>query len=799
MRLRLLGLFWLVALPFGIFGQNRVGEWHHLTSALSIRQLVVDGEDVYCATTGGVLIYNYRTQTYQRFGMNEGLIYPDIKSIAIIGDWLWLGGALPKGIIQLVYLPSGQVSIISLDVDQITHVSAWGNRGFAAFRDGQDAGIIELRGEGESFGYADIYRSFLKSNSTILDLDIWQDTLYVTTSAGIIAADYARDNLKDPLDWREVASTELGETIQFHVDAEGKYVLALDADLPPRNHPDVLYRKEADGWHPGWFFNGSTVRRLSRSSTGEFSVSVSNSVVRLLPGGYVRGTSRAPKPVLDYWPVPEIEGGFASVDHKGLYFYSTATDEWTPLTVNATAGQGYSAVLKLSTGELVASGERGIARYDGSGWYNLIPGHSLLDEGVRGTNNGNSQVLFYNTFLADTLDFDGGQSWNLLELSNGDILVGLRKNWPTGGGILRFSYNDLDAYQKYDTSNGHLSGKAKDSYLTIRHMNTDSNGNVWIAMSEAASDGNSIAVLRPDHTWVHFSIDESGGKLNQVPTEIAFDDWGRVYIACHENTYPNAPGGITVLDHNGTLGNKEDDSWYWMAVQIESDHSNSVWSMAFDKHGMLWTLTPQGLMGWQITDTPTLVPVTNFGYYLSDIPFVLGSRMRIDAENNKWISSPGHGIWVLLDNTTFWPDINGINADNSELPTNEITDIYLDDREGLAYIATTKGIHSLKIPFREAIETYSELAAFPSPFRTPATKPLTITGLRQGSTVKVFTVTGLLVRELSAQGGDVAGYQAFWDGRNSAGGLVGSGVYLISGYLPDGKSGVTKLGVIRQP
>ena len=58
--------------------------------------------------------------------------------------------------------------------------------------------------------------------------------------------------------------------------------------------------------------------------------------------------------------------------------------------------------------------------------------------------------------------------------------------------------------------------------------------------------------------------------------------------------------------------------------------------------------------------------------------------------------------------------------------------------------------------------------------------------------------TGRLVRELSATDGSVQGYQTAWDGRNSTGEWVGSGVYLIAAYLPDGRSGVGKVAVIRR-
>ena len=221
-------------------------------------------------------------------------------------------------------------------------------------------------------------------------------------------------------------------------------------------------------------------------------------------------------------------------------------------------------------------------------------------------------------------------------------------------------------------------------------------------------------------------------------------------------------------------------------------------SRTFDNKGILWTLAPQGLMGWVVEPGPTLRPSTNFGYFLHEIPFSQGARVRVDAQNNKWISSTQAGLWVLLDNTTFWPDVDGFNVSNSPLPSNEVLDIYLDDLEGLAYIATAKGISVLRMPFRQDARDYAGLKLYPSPFHIPATTPLVIDGLRQGSEVKIFTVSGRLVRRLAAADGAIQGYQAFWDGRNAHGRLVGSGVYLVAAYLADGRSGVSKVAVIRR-
>jgi hypothetical protein len=142
--------------------------------------------------------------------------------------------------------------------------------------------------------------------------------------------------------------------------------------------------------------------------------------------------------------------------------------------------------------------------------------------------------------------------------------------------------------------------------------------------------------------------------------------------------------------------------------------------------------------------------------------------------------------------------VEGFNSENSALLADEVLDIFLDNEEGVAYLATLKGISALKIPFKTETGEYEELRIFPSPFHIPAEKPLVIDGLRQGSSVKIYTATGRLVRELTIQDGDVEGYQATWDGKDARGQWVGSGVYIAAGYLESGQTGIGKVAVIRQ-
>jgi len=779
-------------------GQSRVGEWRHYTSTIKPQAIAYYEGRVYMATGGGVLVYDPVEDAFSTLAIVEGLDYTDLSCFAICGEWLWLGGAAPRGILQIVHLPTGRVEVVDLDLDAIYRIVALEDRAFAAFQQDQDFGIMELRWDGQSYSFTDTYRNFPFTVNDILDLDLGGDSLFVTTSAGVLGNNYVQANLKDPLTWNLMTPPGVSDIVQYLVDSTGHYFLV----------PYELQRRTVDGWELVRAFGLGTLSHLARRPNGAFVITHSRHLVFIAPNSDLFVSQEVGGIILAYVDGEGEDEGYAIIRDQGLAHYHHSTRDWTPLPPNTMAWKSYTAILKLSTGELVAAGLRGITRFNGQSWYNLLPGYYSLTgpEDTSGV-NGNAQVVSSRFFLADTIYFRGKQSWNLLELPDGDILVGFKGNPPEGGGILRVNFDDVAGYEKYDTTDGHLDGLSSDGFITIRHMAMDQSGNVWIANPFCELRENVLAVYKADGDWAHFSTYDSRNSLNLAPTEIAFDAEGRVWIGSQVNAHWRSTGGIAVLDYGGTLGaqssldtleGKADDHWAKVAFKLEADHSNTVWSLVFDRHNVLWTVSPNGVMGYYVEPDLTLTRFTQFGPYLSDIPFVEGSKIRVDAQNNKWITTPQYGLWVLLENTTFWPSVEGINSRNSSLTSDEILDIYLDDDEGMAYLATSKGISALKIPFKRELDDYNEMVIFPSPYRIPSNKELIVDGLRQGSTVKIFTVTGRLVKELTAQKGGVQGYQALWDGRNAAGEWVGSGVYLITAYLESGRSGIGKVAVIRR-
>jgi len=75
---------------------------------------------------------------------------------------------------------------------------------------------------------------------------------------------------------------------------------------------------------------------------------------------------------------------------------------------------------------------------------------------------------------------------------------------------------------------------------------------------------------------------------------------------------------------------------------------------------------------------------------------------------------------------------------------------------------------------------------------------MAVGGLLYDSSMKVMTLDGHVIRDIPSRGISVDGDQLTWDGKDSEGSYVSSGVYLLAIYSTSGKNTFGKVTVIRQ-
>jgi len=124
------------------------------------------------------------------------------------------------------------------------------------------------------------------------------------------------------------------------------------------------------------------------------------------------------------------------------------------------------------------------------------------------------------------------------------------------------------------------------------------------------------------------------------------------------------------------------------------------------------------------------------------------------------------------------------------LPSNSISSIAIDPITGEVFFGTTdKGICSYRADATEGGETCDNYYVFPNPVRHEYHGPIAITGLVANATVKITDVSGQVVYQTKANGGE-----AVWNGNNFDGERAQTGVYLVFVTNDDGsETCVTKM------
>ncbi|MFQ6674292.1 MAG: hypothetical protein ACE5GH_05865, partial [Fidelibacterota bacterium] len=603
------------------------------------------------------------------------------------------------------------------------------------------------------------------------------------TDRGLFVGDYRRFILNYPQNWHSLTGFELDSV-----------------SVLKRDGPELLMVASGEIWS-----YGTTLERLSDTYSGKTSLTdigrlADGSLYGVVPWRLVHFGDQG---IVDKtWGTRANPARLSTLtDNKLLLTTDLGIALWDPLmelfewySPNSPVSNVYTALTVLDDGRLVAAGKDGVSILSEEGWYNFVPSFS--------------KSAFYDhepgdfsSFVADTAQYKSARVWSVVE-QNGRIFFSLQGVFPgrndfgdpIGGGLVSFDLNDPWDYVVYDTSNGMLDFWDLRGYMNVRGLYGDRDNNLWIANFAAGDEDKKITVLTSGDKWLHIpQSDLSSSERMYNPTDIMVLDDGTVIVGGSRDHIHQ--GGIFVLDVDLTA---ESLSPQWNSF-FENDGlaAGTVWSFDSGEQRVIWALTSGGLQRLEFNSDFTQV-IPYFFTYFAGVPFGEGSKASVDGRGNVWVSSVTAGVYVLLANSTPWPDWNGFRHGNSPLLSDEVTAVAFDNREGIAYIATSKGINSLRIPFAERKETYVGVTTFPSPFRIPSMTPMVIDGLMDNSSLKIMTLSGRVLRSIQSTSPSVNGYQAFWDGRTSGGEYVGTGVYLVAIHSDGGDSHVTKIAVIRE-
>ena len=222
-----------------------------------------------------------------------------------------------------------------------------------------------------------------------------------------------------------------------------------------------------------------------------------------------------------------------------------------------------------------------------------------------------------------------------------------------------------------------------------------------------------------------------------------------------------------------------------------------------DRDGNIWFATSAGPMyvtPQQIASGDATMAFNQFKVPRNDgtnyADYLLGnisiSAIAIDGANRKWFGTSDNGIYLIsADNMT---QLLHFTTENSPLLSNNVMDIAIDGQTGEVFIGTDRGLCSYMGDATDPAEEMEKdnVYAYPNPVEPGYTGLITVTGLSFDADVKVTTASGALVASGRSNGGTFT-----WDGRDSRGRRVASGVYSVVTAKSDGSKGtVCKIAII---
>jgi streptogramin lyase len=339
-------------------------------------------------------------------------------------------------------------------------------------------------------------------------------------------------------------------------------------------------------------------------------------------------------------------------------------------------------------------------------------------------------------------------------------------------GILVFADNELT--EIYSDHNSSLQPwVANQDLVNISGLDFDSFNNLWAANSGAPDI---LSMRTPQGQWRSFNLGASASGIDIG--NMIIDKSNQKWIIRRQE------GLLMVFNDNNTFDNPSDDQVRILNTSPGNGNlpGNTVFSMAVDHEGAVWVGTNSGpavfyaperifQQGVDADAQQILVP-RNDGTGQAD--FLLGSEkilaIAIDGANRKWFGTE-NGVFLLSNDGL--EEIHHFTRGNSPLLSNTVNSIGITDN-GEVFFGTGSGIISYKGTATPGQPTNFDVFAYPNPVRPGYTGSIAVKGLVNNALVKITDVSGQLVFETKAEGG-----QAIWDGHTINGSKVKPGIYLV--------------------
>ena len=297
---------------------------------------------------------------------------------------------------------------------------------------------------------------------------------------------------------------------------------------------------------------------------------------------------------------------------------------------------------------------------------------------------------------------------------------------------------------------------------SFKEIHTDQNNAVWAIQDQQG-------VVRQSNTnWNSIPIPNNLSKTgidkfiinNQQQAWIIAPNNQGIYVYQSKDIFPTEMWKqLTTGQSNGNLP------------------STHVISLANDKMGSIWVGTDNGIGIFNcgdISNSPcnAYLPIVNnngFNGYLFQKEAV--QSIAVDGANRKWIGT-NNGAWLLSEDGL--NIIEHFSKSNSPLTSDTILQISIAPKSGEVFFNTNNGMVSYRGTATEGVNVQNNIQIFPNPVPPSFNGQIAIRGLVENAILKITDLTGKLLYQTPALGG-----QALWNTRTIDGRKVATGIYLV--------------------
>ncbi len=334
-------------------------------------------------------------------------------------------------------------------------------------------------------------------------------------------------------------------------------------------------------------------------------------------------------------------------------------------------------------------------------------------------------------------------------------------------GILEYNLSDktfiINKYRPNATNPG-------EKIFRISGADIDEQGNVWL--SDAFSNV-PIVCRKADGNYAYFNTGFLNGK---VAKDILVDDYNQIWVAKNDGI-----GGLVMLNYGNDIDDKSDDQYYNFSTGSGFGNlpANNVICMAKDKEGIIWLGTEQGIgiiscAGYVTENACEAEQICidrkdGSGFCDNLLEDEIINCIAVDEANRKWIGT-NNGLFLISADGQ--KTLRYFNETNSPLLANYVRALTINPENGDLFIGTGKGICSYRAEATVTSENSEEPFVFPNPVREDYVGLIAVKGIPNNCNVKFVDISGNLVYETTALGG-----QAIWDGKLINGERAATGVY----------------------